>query len=79
MADLKGTLAGLDLRNPILSGSGTFGHGLEMRHIVPPEALGAWVSKTVTLRPRPGNPMPRIAEMRQAQAVPHPKSDVKML
>lgn len=62
MADLKGTLAGLDLRNPILSGSGTFGHGLEMRHIVPPEALGAWVSKTVTLRPRPGNPMPRIAE-----------------
>ena len=62
MVDLKGTLAGLRLRNPILSASGTFGHGLEMQHVVPPAALGAWVSKTVTLLPRPGNPMPRIAE-----------------
>lgn len=62
MADLATNLAGLELANPILSASGTFGHGLEMRHMVPPGALGAWVSKTVTLNPRPGNPMPRIHE-----------------
>jgi dihydroorotate dehydrogenase (NAD+) catalytic subunit len=63
MVDLSVSLASLSLRNPILSASGTFGHGLEMQHIVAPGALGAWVSKTVTLRPRAGNPMPRIAEV----------------
>ena len=62
MADLRTTLAGLELANPILSASGTFGHGVEMRHMVPPGSLGAWVSKTVTLSPRGGNPMPRIHE-----------------
>ncbi len=62
MANLGVTLAGLELRNPLLSASGTFGHGLEMRHMVPPELVGALVSKTVTLAPRPGNPMPRICE-----------------
>ncbi len=64
MVDLSVSLAGLPLANPILSASGTFGHGLEMEGFVPPQALGAWVSKTVTLKPRPGNPMPRIAETR---------------
>lgn len=62
MARLAVDLAGLRLESPILSASGTFGHGLEMRHFVGPGAIGAWVSKTVTRRPRPGNPMPRIAE-----------------
>ena len=62
MARLAVALAGLELRNPILSASGTFGHGLEMAQFTPPESIGGLVSKTVTLRPRPGNPMPRIAE-----------------
>lgn len=62
MADLTVDLAGLALRNPFLSASGTFGHGLEMRHLVPPDAVGGLVSKTVTLEPRAGNPMPRICE-----------------
>jgi dihydroorotate dehydrogenase (NAD+) catalytic subunit len=62
MARLEVDLPPLALRNPILSASGTFGHGLEMQHMVPPECLGALVSKTVTLRPRPGNPSPRICE-----------------
>lgn len=62
MAQLGVSLAGLDLRNPILSASGTFGHGLEMRHFVDPSAVGGLVSKTVTIRPRPGNPMPRVHE-----------------
>jgi len=62
MADLAVVLAGIELRNPILSASGTFGHGLEMQHFVSPALLGGLVSKTVTRRPRPGNPMPRICE-----------------
>jgi dihydroorotate dehydrogenase (NAD+) catalytic subunit len=62
MADVSVSLPPLSLRNPILSASGTFGHGLEMQHIVPPSLVGGLVSKTVTLRPRPGNPLPRICE-----------------
>jgi dihydroorotate dehydrogenase (NAD+) catalytic subunit len=62
MAVLAVSLPPLELRNPILSASGTFGHGLEMQHLVPPELLGGLVSKTVTLRPRAGNALPRICE-----------------
>ena len=62
MARLGVTFAGLELRNPILSASGTFGHGLEMQHLVDVSKVGGLVSKTVTLRPRPGNPAPRIRE-----------------
>jgi dihydroorotate dehydrogenase (NAD+) catalytic subunit len=62
MARLSVELSTLSLRNPILSASGTFGHGLEMQHIVAPALLGGLVSKTVTLAPRPGNPLPRICE-----------------
>lgn len=62
MVDLSIDLAGMRLRNPLLSASGTFGHGLEMNGFVAPSALGAWVSKTVTLEPRHGNPAPRICE-----------------
>jgi len=62
MATLSVRCGALALRNPVLSASGTFGHGLEMEHFAPPGALGGLVSKTVTLKPRPGNPHPRIAE-----------------
>lgn len=62
MADLSVELASLALRNPILSASGTFGHGLEMEHFSSPGSMGGLVSKTVTLRPRPGNSAPRIHE-----------------
>ena len=62
MADLAVRLGSLELENPVLSASGTYGHGLEMRHFTPPAALGAWVSKTVTLAPRGGNAPPRICE-----------------
>jgi dihydroorotate dehydrogenase (NAD+) catalytic subunit len=60
--DLRLRIADLTLRNPVLSASGTYGHGLEMGTFTRAEELGAWVSKTVTLRPRPGNPGPRIHE-----------------
>jgi dihydroorotate dehydrogenase (NAD+) catalytic subunit len=62
MARLEVSLPPLVLRNPILSASGTFGHGLEMQHLCEPRAIGALVSKTVTAKPRPGNPTPRICE-----------------
>ncbi len=62
MVDLSTTLAGLTFQNPLMSASGTFGHGVEMTGMVPFESLGAWVSKTVTWDPRPGNPLPRIHE-----------------
>jgi dihydroorotate dehydrogenase (NAD+) catalytic subunit len=62
MARLSVSLCGLELANPLMSASGTYGHGLEMQHLNPPERVGALVSKTVTLAPRPGNPPPRICE-----------------
>ncbi len=62
MASLAVRIGPLELRNPVLSASGTFGHGLEMRAFTPPESVGGLVSKTVTVRPRPGNPAPRICE-----------------
>lgn len=62
MARLAVSLPPLSLRNPILSASGTYGHAAEMQHMADVRAIGGLVSKTVTLRPRHGNPMPRICE-----------------
>jgi dihydroorotate dehydrogenase (NAD+) catalytic subunit len=62
MTDLAVQLGPLRLRNPILSASGTYGHGLEMEGSTPPGLIGGLVSKTVTLRPRPGNAAPRLCE-----------------
>jgi dihydroorotate dehydrogenase (NAD+) catalytic subunit len=61
--DLEVDVASLKLRNPVLSASGTYGHGLEMSNFVAPAKLGGLVSKSVTRRPRPGNPPPRMAEV----------------
>ena len=52
----------LPLDNPVLSASGTFGSGWEGRELSDLVVLGGLVSKTVTVRPRPGNPPPRLAE-----------------
>jgi dihydroorotate dehydrogenase (NAD+) catalytic subunit len=60
--DLSVRIASLELRNPVLSASGTYGHGLEMGTFTAAAELGAWVSKTVTLRPRGGNAAPRLCE-----------------
>ena len=59
---LETTLASLTLANPVLSASGTFGSGWEGRQFSDLGHVGALVSKTVTLAPRPGNPPPRIWE-----------------
>ncbi len=62
MADLRTTIGTLQLRNPVMSASGTYGHGLESQFLASPSSVGALVSKTVTLKPRHGNPVPRICE-----------------
>ncbi len=59
---LKTSLGTLLLDNPILSASGTFGSGWEGRMFSDLAQVGALVSKTVTVHPRPGNPPPRIWE-----------------
>lgn len=50
------------LKNRVMVASGTFGYAEEFEDFVELEKLGAIVTKTITLRPRPGNPMPRICE-----------------
>ncbi len=62
MADLKTNIGGLELRNPVMTASGTFGYGLEFEDFVDLSRLGGIVVKGTTLNPREGNPYPRMAE-----------------
>jgi len=55
-------IGNLSLKNPILTASGTFGYGQEYQSFVDLNKLGGIISKTITLKPRIGNPFPRIAE-----------------
>ncbi|MEA2593977.1 MAG: dihydroorotate dehydrogenase catalytic subunit [Thermomicrobiales bacterium] len=52
----------LRLTNPVIAASGCFGYGQEYAGIVDVQRLGAFVSTSITLRPRHGNPMPRLTE-----------------
>lgn len=60
----KVTLAGVELKNPVMTASGTFGSGAEYSEFYDLSALGAVVTKGVANVPWPGNPTPRIAETR---------------
>ena len=60
--DLAVRIGSLELRNPVLTASGTFGYGDEYAHVVDLELLGGVVTKTVTVLPRAGNAPTRIAE-----------------
>jgi dihydroorotate dehydrogenase (NAD+) catalytic subunit len=62
--DLAVRLGPLELPNPILTASGTFGYGLEFAHLADLERLGGIVTKGLSLEPLPGNPPPRIGETR---------------
>ena len=62
MTDLSTNLAGIPLRNPVLTASGTFGYGLELEPFLDLRRIGGFVAKSLTLEPRHGNPPPRIAE-----------------
>jgi dihydroorotate dehydrogenase (NAD+) catalytic subunit len=57
-------LGPLRLKNPVMVASGTFGYGQEYVDFVSPNRLGALVVKGISLKPRPGNPPPRIWETR---------------
>jgi len=62
MADLHVNIAGVELNNPIIAASGTFGFGHEYGEFYPLSTLGGISCKGITLTQRPGNPPPRIAE-----------------
>src|SRR6266849_3984388 len=62
MVDLSVTLGRLRLKNPILVASGTFGYAKEMEGVVDLARLGGIIPKTVTKKPRAGNPPPRAVE-----------------
>ena len=60
--DLSVDIAGIKMRNPIMPASGTFGYGEEYMPFLDLEKIGAIVTKGVSLKPKAGNDMPRIAE-----------------
>ncbi len=60
--DSRVNFAGIALRNPVLTASGTFGYGSEFAPFLDLRRLGGFVAKSLTLEPRVGNPPPRIAE-----------------
>jgi len=60
--DLTVTIGHLSLRNPVMTASGTFGYGEEYSEYVDLNKLGAIVVKGISLKPREGNPPPRICE-----------------
>ena len=62
MSKMNVTLAGVELKNPVMTASGTFGSGEEYSEFVDLNKLGAVVTKGVANVPWPGNPTPRITE-----------------
>lgn len=60
--DMTVNLAGIPLRNPVMTASGTFGYGQEFAEYVDLETIGAIITKGLSLKPRAGNPTPRIVE-----------------
>lgn len=62
MVDLHVDLCGISLQNPVIPASGTFGFGAEMKDFYDLNLLGSISVKGTTLKPRFGNPTPRIAE-----------------
>ena len=62
MASLKTTLCGIELDNPVIPASGTFGFGYEFAELYDINCLGSFSFKGTTRDPRFGNPTPRIAE-----------------
>ena len=62
MTDLSVRIGALQLANPVLTASGTFGYGSEFADFIDMNRLGGIITKTVTIEARPGNPAPRICE-----------------
>lgn len=62
MADLSVNIGRLSMKNPVMTASGTFGYGLEFADFIDLSRLGGIIVKGTTLKPREGNPYPRMAE-----------------
>lgn len=62
MADLTTKIAGLTMKNPVMTASGTFGYGVEFADFVNLEDIGGIIVKGTTLHPREGNDYPRMVE-----------------
>ncbi len=60
--DMSVTFAGLELVNPVIAASGTFGYGIEFEEIVALERLGGFVTKGISLEPMAGHAAPRIVQ-----------------
>jgi dihydroorotate dehydrogenase (NAD+) catalytic subunit len=60
--NLSVDIAGIRLRNPVMTASGTFGYGQEFAGYLDLESIGAIITKGLSLRPKAGNPTPRIVE-----------------
>ncbi len=60
--DMRVTLAGIELVNPIIAASGTFGYGIEFEEIVSLERIGGFVTKGISLESMAGHPAPRIIQ-----------------
>ncbi|MCQ2375619.1 MAG: dihydroorotate dehydrogenase [Salinivirgaceae bacterium] len=65
MVDLSVNLNGLQLKNPVMTASGTFGYGYEYDDFIDVSSLGGIIVKGTTLAPREGNAYPRLAETPQ--------------
>ena len=64
MANLSVKLCGIELKNPVIAASGTFGFGREFHELYDIGRIGGVSTKGLTMEPRLGNPTPRIAESR---------------
>ena len=60
--DLSVSLCGIQLKNPVIGASGTFGYGLEFEDVVHLDKLGGFVVKGLSKEPMTGNPPPRLYE-----------------
>lgn len=65
MANLSVNIGNLNLKNPVMTASGTFGYGIEFQDFVPLDQIGGIIVKGTTLQHREGNPYPRMAETAQ--------------
>lgn len=65
MANLSVNIGNLNLKNPVMTASGTFGYGIEFQDFVDLEQIGGIIVKGTTLQHREGNPYPRMAETAQ--------------
>ena len=62
MSRLRITLCGVELRNPVIAASGTYGYGVEFEHVADLNAIGGIVVKGLSRQPMAGNPPPRLWE-----------------